>query len=310
MNNVLNTSELIANWYVSLQEEEASALQKNVDKLLLMVKDEFIHGRYAQLNEMFQLQRKKMEAYGNLLDIDSSVNHRRIFSYAVYWGLDRLTEQMNKALVREQEAKKAYEEAERLRRVKYLYPMLELLDQNGELPQGTIARKLDISSHALSNFLRNNRKYGLWEFEKQGKYNYYHLTKRGSDYLRVHQKENIDTSKEGIQEVLQFFLSCWSEELDQKVPDIENIFHKMNRRFGKTQVVFGGAGEKAAVRKVMHKIERRKQRVERRLEERYWGDIEAKDFYFQRRAQRTPVDLSEAEYLIRDIEYVGMEFER
>lgn len=256
--------ELMISWDKAMLENDIPALKKSVEQVIKLMTDGVFKKQYENLYFLFQSGTKRIEAWGNGLNIDAEKIYCKIFTYAIFWMADRMSEGLYNNYLIEDRTKKKFEEVKQLRKSKYFYPMLELLEVNGELPQGAIAKHLSVSTNALSNFLRRNEKYELWNHVKYGKYNYYHLTSQGKDYLALYQKKEIEKDNNSINTVLIFFMNCLADEMGEAAPDIENILHKMNKKFGKEQAVFGSEADKLAMRRTMRKISNTTRRRERK----------------------------------------------
>lgn len=172
-----------------MSDNNISSLQKNIDQIIEIITDEVFRQQYKSLYYLFQNDTKKIEAWGNKLKINT-LEDFKIFAYAVFWMANTMSSSLYKHFLEEEQKNKEYENAKTLRKSKYLYPVLDLLEKNGELPQKAIAENLSISTNALSNFFRRNKKYGLWDCVTYKKRNYYHLTIQGKNYLESLQKGN------------------------------------------------------------------------------------------------------------------------
>lgn len=267
----IENSGIMTAWDKAMQNSSITELQRSVEQVVKVMTEGIFKKQYAELNSLFQGGTERIEAWGNYLEIDLNEEYQKIFTYAVFWTADRISEKLYNSYLIEDKAKKKYEEVKQLRSSKYFYPMLELLAKNGELPQGVIAKRLSISTNALSNFLRRNEKYQLWKHVKYGKYNYYHLTNQGRNYLSLYQKQEIEKENNNINEVLIYFMNCFADEMEQEYPNIENILHKMNIKFGKTQAIFGNGAEKIALRKAVRKSEIGVQRRKKRKRSDYFA---------------------------------------
>lgn len=181
--------KIITLWDNAMSDNDISSLQKNIDQIIEIITDEVFRQQYKSLYYLFQDGTKKIEAWGNKLKINT-LEDFKIFAYAVFWMANTMSSSLYKHFLEEEQKNKEYEDAKSLRKSKYLYSVLDLLERNGELPQKAIAKNLSISTNALSNFFRRNKKYGLWDCVTYGKHNYYRLTIQGKNYLESLQKEN------------------------------------------------------------------------------------------------------------------------
>jgi len=134
-----------------------------------------------------------------------------------------------------------------------MLPLLELLEVNGDLPQGTIAKCLSMTTQTLSNFLRRYEKYKFWRCEKYGRHNFYYLTNEGKNYLHtVHKTRYLQQTD--LSRILTEMIDCIADECCKPAPDLDAVIHHMNQRFGTSQVVFGNEADKLVIRNSMRKL--------------------------------------------------------
>ncbi len=286
MADYIAREELMKTWESAMQANEVSLLKKNVEQVLKMMADAVFHHGYEELYGLLQSGARQIEAWGNYFGIDENETYCKVFSFSVFWTAKELSEKLYNKCQLEDEKKAAYEEAKVLRSSKYFFPMLKLLEENEELPQGAIAQQLSVSTHALSNFLRRNEKYGLWGWEKYGQSKYYHLTGKGRLYLQVALQRTIQEDGD-ISQILVYFISCLADELEKPVPDVDNIIHKMNKEFGEKQAVFGNETEKLAIHRGIRRIHSSVKRRERKQES-----------FFVHRELRESIEWEERDYVL------------
>lgn len=167
----------------SILVNNITELHTSIEQGIKVMTDGIANNQYENLYFLFHNTSDKIEALGNLLDIESNPEYCKVFTYAIFWTMGRISDKLYNCYLLENSIQDKYEEVKLLRKSRYFHQMMALLEKNGELPQGVIAQRLSVSTNTLSNFLRRNEKYGLWEHKRYGKYNYYHLTGQGKDYL-------------------------------------------------------------------------------------------------------------------------------
>lgn len=269
----------------AMEASQPANLYQSVEQLMKLMADSIQNQEFENLYFLFQSGAKRIEAWGNRLNIDANENYRKVFFFAAFWTSKKISGKLYDNYLKECDFQKKYEDIKALLNYKNIVPMLELLEMNGELPQGSIAEHLSMSSQALSNFLRRYEKYGLWSHERYGRLNLYRITNDGKNYLLFIQKKKLQDSC-SINDILIFFLNCFTDELCKTSPDMENIIHEMNQKFGKSQPIFGNEADKLAIRKSMRKIHhgiKRKQRPKKYFRDDYLSpiiDLDDKSFRF------------------------------
>lgn len=254
MENKIQGGEIMANWDKAMLGGDAFTLKRSVNQVMGILSDELFRRQYDSLYFLFQSGSRKIEAWGNCLEVDDHEMYRKIFAYAIFWMAEKISGKLYRRCLAETGTRGKYEEVNKeIENSKYLNTILDLLEKNGELSQGAMAEYLSVTSNALSNYLRRNEKYGLWDYNRIGKYNYYHLTGEGKGYLAAHRQESIKAECD-ISTILLYYTECLAEEMEEDVPDIENIVHKMNKKFGGGQAVFGDGADKIAMRRTVRKL--------------------------------------------------------
>lgn len=304
MNNEKKSGEIMAKWDKAMLEGNVSAMQNSVEQVVRILKDGIMNKQYENLHFLFENGAERIEAWGNLLGIDSDTDCCKVFTYAVFWMAQRISEGIYESSLLEEQIQSKSEEVKQLRKSKYFYPMLTLLEKNGELPQGIIAQHLSVSTHSLSNFLRRNERYGLWEHIKYGKYNYYHLTDQGKSYLTLYHKQELLKDNTDLSSVFVSFMNCLADEIGESVPSVENIIHRINKKFGSERAVFGSESDKIAVRRVVRKINFYARRRERESSLGFEGTY---GFYENTDVTAAIIDIGENNYNIVDNYYSGMQ---
>ncbi len=259
--------EVMACWDQAMQANQACDLQKNIEQILNILTDSIRDQEYENLYDLFTNGAKRIEAWGNELDFESHADYYRVFSFASFWIAQKISEKLYAIQQKQRESEKKYEELRQLEHARYIPQMLELLETNGELAQGTIAKYLSLSSQALSNLLRRYEHYHFWEYHKYGKYNYYHLTNEGKAYLGTIQQKQIKECST-INHLLLDAIDCFAEQIWKDAPDIDFMIHKINKQLCSTQAVFGNEADKLAIRKSIRKVRMYNRRRERRLNSR------------------------------------------
>lgn len=249
---VYDAGRVMNNFNEAMKKNEIGLLQENVEQLLKIFADGSFHQEYEALHDLFQTGAKRIEAWMSQLDLENDERAYKAFACSAFWSVKVISDKLYQKSLAEEKKEQIYEEAKALRKSKYFYPILELLEENGELSQKAIAQRLGISTNTLSNFLRRTKEYGLWDYVCYGKYHYYHLTNIGKAYLQVAQQKKLRESDK-IAEILRYYTSCLADEMEKAVPSIDHIVHNVNEEFGKGQVVFGNEADKLAIRRAIKK---------------------------------------------------------
>lgn len=303
MNEDKKSGEIMVKWDRAMLQGDVSALQNSVEQAVKMVKDGIVSKQYENLYYLFQSGAEKIEAWGNLLDIDSNQDYCKVFTYAIFWMAERISEDIYHNFLMEEEIEQKSQEVKLIRKSKYFYPMLTLLEKSGELPQGAIARNLLVSTNSLSNFLRRNEKYGLWEHIKYGKYNYYHLTDQGKSYLTLYRRKELLKENATINSLFVSFMNCLADEIGESVPSIESIVHRINKKLGNGRAILGSESDKLAIRRVIRKINSYARRREWESSLRY---ERAYGFYDNAVSTGMIIDIDENSYIIGETYYNKM----
>ncbi|MDE7179339.1 MAG: winged helix-turn-helix domain-containing protein [Lachnospiraceae bacterium] len=255
LNNVMNGGDI-------------QSIQQMANQFVRVVKEGVISQQYEQMHELLCSNQRQLEAWGNLLKLDASLMNYKIYVYAVYWTVERLAEELYQAQKKLRQIDEINIKIDQLRKSTHFYPLLQILAEKGEVSQGDIARYLNISSNALSNFLRRNEKYHLWQHEKYGKYNYYYLTNTGKQYYKASYSNNLMSKAPDMHTLTVLTLEAVLKELNVSDPNAENVFHYINEKLGSSQAVLGSEIEKAMVRKIFRRAEQK-----RREHENYYTDM-------------------------------------
>lgn len=288
-NNYVIAADLMENWNQAMNSCDAQMIRKMTQRFVQIVRDGVFGQQYEQMHDLLCSSQRQLEAWGNLLDFDRNTEYYKVFSYTVFWTIDKVAEELYQTYQKKALIENMENQVKQLRKSAYLYPVLQFLAERGEAAQGDIAKHLAISSNSLSNFLRRNEKYNLWQHEKYGKYNYYFLTGTGKKYYKNYYHKEMMTKPLSIQNAMLSLLDSISKELNESSPDVENVFHRVNERLGSSQALTGNELEKAMLRRVFRKIERK-----RRMEELY--DMGSSDYG----TEPEIYDLEPEQYTIND----------
>lgn len=294
--------EFISKWYGAILGNNMTTLRDSVEQGIKIMIDGIADDQYENLYFLFHSASDKLEALGNLLDIDSNIEHCKVFTYAIFWALDKISDKLYSRYLSESSIQNKYEEVKLLRKSRYFYQLMELLEKNGELPQGALAERLSISTNALSNFLRRNEQYGLWDHKRYGKYNYYYLTGQGKDYLALYRRQELMNNNDSISSILRSFMDYLADEIEAIRPNVENISHKINKQFGNGQVLFGSESDKLAMHKTIRRINCHVRRRERQNSLKF-GMFEDSDSFFYAVEFPYIYDLEKDDYHIEDVDY-------
>lgn len=290
MNNYLMRTELSASWNEAMKSDDIRNIQKITDRLIRITLDGISNQQYEQLHELMGNNAKKLEAWRNSLNIDSNIEYQKVYAYTTFLLTASITDKLYREYQNQRSTKELEVELKKLRRSEYLYPMLELLSQKGEVSQGEIARHLNITSHSLSNLIRRNEKYGLWNHQKYGKYNYYFLSAQGKRCAEAYHKKQIETSPDNLHSVFAVFLDSILLESNEDTPDSENVLHRINEKIGRSHSVVGNELEKVLIRRILRKMERQERTQQIYFDTNHYI---RNDIY----------DLGEREYTIHDMEW-------
>lgn len=264
---LVNTN-LIKNWNNVMNGCDIQPIQRMADQFVRVVREGVLGQQFEQMYELLCNNQRQLEAWGNILKLDADVKNYKVFLYAVYWTVEKLADELYEEQKRLLKIDEINTQINQLRRSTHFYPILHLLAERGEVPQGEIAKYLNISSNALSNFLRRNEKYHLWQHEKYGKFNYYYLTSTGKRYYKAFYNKNVMSKAPDIHALTIYTLEALLKELSAPEPDADNLFHYVNEKFGNSQSILGTELEKVIVRKIFRRAEQK-----RRENEMYYADI-------------------------------------
>lgn len=285
---ITNTG-LMEYWNNAMNGCDIQTIQQMADRFVQIMKDGILNQQYDHMHELLCSNQRQLEAWGNILKIDESPVNYKIFAYAIYWTMERLAEELYQMHRKALQIDGVEAQMKQLRKSSYFYPILQLLAERGEVAQGEIAKHLNISSHSLSNFLRRNEKYQLWQHDKYGKYNYYYLTNTGKQYFKMYRSKNVMTKPSSLHSVTITLLEAILKELNEHDPNTENVFHHINEKLGTSQAILGNELEKTLVRKIFRKTERK-----RKEWEMYYTDI------LEYEEEQQIYDLDQEQYKIYD----------
>lgn len=254
----LTNTNLMENWNAVMNGCDIQTIQQMADRFVQIVKDGVLGQQYEQMYKLLCNNKQQLEAWGNILNIDENPDNYKIFAYAVYWMVERLTEELYQAHEKIKRVDEIDTHIKQLRKSAYFYPILQILTEKGEVSQGEIARHLDISSQSLSNFLRRNEKYKLWKHEKYGKYNYYYLTSTGKQYYKACYDKKIMTKPSNLHSVVISLLEAILQELNENDPNVDMVFHHANEKLGTAQAILGNELEKVMIRKIFRRAGRKR----------------------------------------------------
>lgn len=264
----LANTNLIKNWNNVMNGCDIQPIQRMADQFVRVVREGVLGQQFEQMYELLCNNQRQLEAWGNILKLDADVKSYKIFLYAVYWTVEKLADELYEEQKKLLQIDEINTQINQLRRSTHFYPILHLLAERGEVSQGEIAKYLNISSNALSNFLRRNEKYHLWQHEKYGKFNYYFLTSTGKRYYKAYYNKNVMSKAPDIHALTIFTLEALLKELNVPEPNADNLFHYVNEKLGNSQSILGTELEKVIVRKIFRRAEQK-----RRENELYYADI-------------------------------------
>lgn len=290
MNNYLVRTEFLASWNEAMKSDNLRNIRKVTDRLIHITLDGILNQQYVQLHELVGNNAKRLEAWRNSLKIDSNLEYQKIYAYTTFMLTANITDKLYREYQDLISTRELEVELKKLGKSVYIYPMLELLARNGEVSQGEIAKYLKISSNSLSNLIRRNEKYGLWNHQKYGKYKYYFLSAQGRRCVEAYHKKQIEASPDDLHSVFAVFLDSILLESNEDIPNSENVLHRINEKIGRSHSIVGNELEKVLIRRILRKMERQERTREL--------------LFSAHRYHRNDVyDLGEKEYHIQDMEW-------
>lgn len=267
-NYYLVNANLIEYWNNAMNGCDIQSIQQMANQFVRVVKEGVLSQQFEQMRELLCSNQRQLEAWGNILKLDADLKNYKVFVYAVYWTVERLADELYKAQKSLSQVDEINARINQLKKSNHFYPILHILAERGEVSQGEIAKYLNISSNALSNFLRRYDKYHLWQHEKYGKYNYYYLTNIGKQYYKVSYGKDVMSNAADMHALTIYTLEAVLKELNVNEPNVDNVFHYINEKLGISQPILGDELEKVIVRKIFRRAEQK-----RREQEMYYADI-------------------------------------
>lgn len=248
----------------AMLESQIPTLRKNIEQLIKLMVDGILDQEYKELRDFFQLGGKRIEAWGNQLNIDGNEAYAKVFSYAVFWMSKRMSDKLYDGFQKEADMQKKYEEVKHLKDSKYMEQVLCLLEKKGDMKKEVMASDLSLPIQELSDLLERMGQYNFWNYRNVGEFAYFSITGEGKQYLRAVSHKKYQSEK-SINHIVLSLIDCIVEESCQPDPSTDHIIHKFNKKFGNTQVILGNEIDKMVIRKSVRKIRISSRRKERAM---------------------------------------------
>lgn len=269
--------ELLEKKYMdTIMYGQAGDMGKNVNYLMKVSVDAVMTNSVPELWDELKDETKKFEAIYNLLDIEDDEDKRKVYYYSSIRTLIELQSMLNQKC-QELSLQREY------RSYKYVYPILECLAECSMVSQGELAKRLGISKNAMSNFLKRTQGYELWSAKRHGKQNYYLITAKGKRAYKDYLLTDIYQDQDNITEIIIFFVSLLTKEMEKAEPSIDNVTFEMAKRYGKGVSVFSSDMLKRKLILLFRKREAGMKRKWRRIQENgnFWeSDYQRTDMLY------------------------------
>ncbi len=253
--------KILNNWDKAMLENQIPIMSRNIEQLIKLMVDGILNQEYKELQDLFQLGGKRIEAWGNQLNIDGNEEYWKVFSYASLWISKKMSERLYNEFQKEIAMQKKYEEVKQLKDSKYIEQVLCSLEKRGDVKKEILAKELSLPVQKLSELLERTEQYKFWNRRNVGNYIYFSITSEGKQYLHVASHKQYQ-AENNINHIVLFLIDCIVEESCKPYPSTDHIIHKFNTKYGNTQAVFGNEIDKLIIRKSVRKIRNNNRRRE------------------------------------------------
>ena len=142
--------KMLNNWDKAMLENQIPIMSRNIEQLIKLMVDGILNQEYKELQDLFQLGGKRIEAWGNQLNIDGNEEYWKVFSYASLWISKKMSERLYNEFQKEIDMQKKYEEVKQLKDSKYIEQVLCSLEKRGDVKKEILAKELSLPVQKLS----------------------------------------------------------------------------------------------------------------------------------------------------------------
>lgn len=238
-------------------------IEENCETVQEILADAILKRTVPQFWSEMRSQAEKFEAISNFLQINEDIEKQKIYYYAVLRTMIQLSQTVNDKI----EKIKDYGEC---RNYTHLFPVLELLYKNESLSHDSIAKRLGVTTHILSDFFNKTNKFKLWKVQKKEENQYYFINFKGKQVYKEYLKQNIVNEQIEFDELIVYLLDAISKQMEIRQPDIDHIINSINIKYGRNVNVFSSPAVKFKLKAIFIKREieykRRTDSYKKRLE--------------------------------------------
>lgn len=205
-------------------EENIDTKEEYSELLLNYLSDSILTNMTEEFNDNVSSLKYKLEAMSEALDIYNDKKAMNSYFFGIIKTVIELSGKINreKCLMRD---------VNKIERTEYGKNILHLLYEVKTINHGTLAQKMNISTHSLTNFMKRMEDTNLWSKSKYGKYTNYDITPIGEkcyQYMIISNNNQIKTNDHKqymsyINKIIRLII----EEVASDNPDVNKIAHEM-----------------------------------------------------------------------------------
>lgn len=185
--------------------------------------DAYMNHAISKFSEESLVFSNQLEALREYFAIDDNLEHKRIYCFAMIDTIKNLGDRI---------AELDSGEVGEYSNFKYIYPILEVLYNNGMVSVGNMAKNLKVERHTLTNAIRRADKFELWIRKKQGRYSLYQITSKGERAYIAYVKKKVLNDRKSLDGLFNTLLKEIEDHMVISQPDVNEIVRKINRQLG------------------------------------------------------------------------------
>lgn len=221
MNKGLLKSEVLVKMVF---EENIETKEEYSELLLNYLSDSILTNMTEEFDENISSLKYKLEAMSEALDI---YNDKKVMN-SYFFGIIKTVIELSGKINRE---KCLMKDVYKIERTEHGKNVLHLLYEVKTINHGTLAQKMNISSHSLTNFMKRMEGTNLWRKSKYGKYTNYDITPIGEkcyQYMIISNNNQIKTDDhKQYMSYINKLIRLMIEEVSSDNPDVNKIAHEI-----------------------------------------------------------------------------------
>lgn len=205
-------------------EEDIETKEEYSELLLNYLSDSILTNTTEEFDNNIRNLNYKMEAMSEALDIYSNKNAANSYFFGIIKALVEISGKLNSE-------KSFVNDIKKIEKTEYGIKVLQSLYEMKTLNHGTLAKKMNMSSHSLTNFMKRMEETNLWSKSKYGKYINYDITPIGEkcyQYMIMTDCKKIESNShnayiENITKIIEVVI----DEVTSIDPNINKIAHEV-----------------------------------------------------------------------------------